>query len=378
MPKLHAIAYTDGSCKILSGEKTSPAGGGAHCYIFEPSDTDVKNNNTPAGFATTSLGYLDRTIDNPDAKLVKPVNYFNVLLPYGANSTSNRAELNSIIDVIVLLETTFGIEHLLIHSDSTYAIGVFKSVSNKDKSEWYNTDRVNMDLWVKLSETLLSSKVTVKIDKIKAHVDNIGNNVADRLAYSSRVVAYSGTTTPLHYTYDNKYWKDKHTPNPLLNFKQTFINLSFIPSEPNTYVVMDYPKDVELGKKTSEAIFGITILGSPDEYVNLAIDKYLNYTKGMYYLTVVDLRKIYSQQYKTAVDGFGQLPLTFNKKKQLTIVDETPIVTPVIPPGLAQSMVSKTIDLYSILCSYRNKKQDKLSVNITITRYLRYRLIVNS
>lgn len=86
------------------------------------------------------------------------------------NTTNNRMELLSIIKALETL-TVFD-KHVKVYMDSQYVVSTINL-------QW--SMKVNLDLWEKLF-ILISKFKHITFHKVKAHANNIYNNLADELA----------------------------------------------------------------------------------------------------------------------------------------------------------------------------------------------------
>ena len=355
-----AVLYCDGSA---GPSNPGPYGGGCHGYLYTD-DAFRNNGDKPTKYTVTDRGYLEKHELTDDDRVVKPELYYNAVYPYGSNGTNNQAELMAIADTINIICSNSNIRKLILYSDSMYAIGVYKVVSSDlTARKWLLMDRPNLDIWATLADVLANiGDVEISVRKIKAHGTAIGNNTADRLAYSAREMGAKGITERKYMYYEGKYWTDKPVPNPLLNFKQVYFNAGIMSTvNEHTYAIMDYPKQVETGKKSPEPLFGITILSEEYRPVSSVINAYCKHTNGNQYITAVDLRVLHSQPWLKMEQLLGEHVYTYTRNRQLKLLGEQVIAAPILPAGLAQNALSKTLTMYSI---YKNYNPDNLDDGI--------------
>ena len=363
-----AVVYTDGSW--VPG-KLSQYGGGCHGYLY--AEDGYKNNgDRPTTHSVTDQGYKDKSEMQPEFKIVKPELYYNAVYPYGIQGTNNKAELRSVIDTIEILAANHDLDKIIVYSDSSYTIGVFNAVAkDKTKRNWNTPDRANVDLWNMLADTLVAHDgIHIELRKIAAHGTAVGNNLADRLAYTAREMGAKNITEPLFKFYTGKYWKAKPVPHPLLNFKQLYFNVGIMPdTSESLYVTMDYPSSVELGKKSPEPLFGISIFKSGVPEVDYVVDTYKKHLKGYMFLSAIDLRTLHSQHYHTLSMLLGEHTFTFMKNKRLMVTGDTLLVTPINPPGLAQNALAKTLEMYNVYKHYiaNGVSDDGVTKSIDVT-----------
>lgn len=386
IPSCTAVIYTDGSAILPSGA----CGGGAHGYLYTDTE-EHKNGDRPSSYIVSSMGYLEPherpgannelsvpadTIGPKDVPfVVKPDLYYNAVYPYGINGTNNIAELAACIDTIniVCANAEFDVKRIIICTDSMYVINVHKGIKKHlPNRPWTDGDRPNVNLWNKLADTLEAHPdVQVDLKKVKAHGTAIGNNVADRLAYAAREMAVKGINEFKHLFYKGKYWKDKPVPHPMLNFKQVFFNTGLTPNtDEYMYVIMDHPKDVELGKKSPEPIFGVTVFKDPAIEIEAVTNMYVTRARTARYMSALDLRVLNTQVHKKMTELLGVHAYSI-ERNVVRLLGETPLVTPINPPGLARNAMTKTLDLYKYINMYRSGVEaDGLISIVDITEQL--------
>ena len=375
---MHAVMYTDGSCVLPAGA----TGGGIHGYIHGCTE-EVKNADQPNGYTVTNMGYLEphelsNELDEMLANTkhgpavvkpyrVKPAYYLNAAISYGLGRTNNVGELKAAIDVIALVMSEVQVVSFKILTDSMYVINVFKAVRKHLPDRPWNIkpERPNIPLWNEVADVLLrNSDLDIELIKVKAHGTNFGNNISDRTAYIGRELAFKNFVGMKHKFFKGRHWKDKPAPHPMLNFKQVYFNTGVTPATEGTmYVAMDYPKDVEVGKKSPEPIFGVVILKDGAPEIDTLTDMYKRLSGTTRYISAVDLRVVYSQSNKKMSDTFGSDAYSINRRV-IRLLDETPIVTPISPPSLAQKMLTTTLAMYGNIVVYESGELDN---NTTIT-----------
>jgi len=373
--KYKAIIYTDGSCVLPRGE----CGGGAHGYLIDE-ECYKKNGDKPNKYEVTDVGYCEKHEMVPSSsekdsipRIVKPKFYFNAVYPYGLNGTNNIAELAAVIDSIHVLTESYPLESILFCTDSMYVINIYNAVI-KDlvNREWQYSDRPNLTLWSRLADAITAhSDIKIELKKVKAHGTAIGNNVADRLAFAAREMSANNVSGNLFKFYEGQYWKAKPKPHPMLNFKQIYFNVGLQPdANEHMYVIMDYPTTVEVGKKSNEPIFGISIFKEPVVEIDTLTDMYVKSTNGLSYITALDLRVLYTQECSKMFDLLG-VNVYNSKRGVIKLLGETNIVTPITPPGLAQNALVNTLAMYKIYSLYLNgARDDELTHVVDITEQL--------
>lgn len=133
-------------------------------------DGSCQGNPGPGGW-----GVLFRAIENN--KIIKE----KKLSGKEGSTTNNRMELTAAIKA---LETLSKSASITIHTDSKYVKnGITKWIKNWETNNWktsQNKNVKNKDLWIQLRK--LTERHNIEWVWVKAHSDNEGNDIADRLA----------------------------------------------------------------------------------------------------------------------------------------------------------------------------------------------------
>ena len=364
-----AVLYTDGACAGNPGFY----GSGVHGYIYRDEDIEVKNTDkAPANNIITTIGYTNKPINanNKLAKLVKPFNYINAMFSFGYEiGTNNVAEIVATTKMLeYLIEHEYNFKHIIIKTDSSYVEGIYHKLIHKEATS-YNYKEVpglkNAEYYEiidKLIDKLNLTDTKLTLKKVKGHSDDMGNNLADSLAVTGRLIGRNGIEGDYVKFYSGvKYWKPTIVKHPFLRVNQLFFTHQDRKTiGENKYVIMDYDIDIEVGKKTHGAMFGLielNKLNSKDIENILQIDK--DISKGLSTLTSVDMTVYYSQFHKVYKELCGDLVYT-NRGNHLEVMGDIPIVSPVFPQGLAKASLDKALTLNETLDRYKEYREGKL------------------
>lgn len=360
-----AVIYGDGSAG-----PSNPGfyGSGVHGYIYNTANLDKKNGDRPNKYIISDTGYLEmeQLLRYPNYKTVIPDYYINGIFSYKKFSTNNVAELNAFIEVchhILKLEEV-KINKIIFKTDSMYLINVVNGTNGiiKDVARNWERDpnKPNLDYWHKIDKLLnllAAANVVYEIVKVQGHSTSLGNHLADRMAFLAR-----NESSRLNDNHEFKlsssknYWNAKLERHPFLSFKQLFFTNNFREANAeNSFAIMNYKTDVEPGKKTHEACFGLVILKDKQDYIDNAITAYQKYLRMFSVISTVNLNDLYSQYVVNYTSLFGDKIYNFNKKKgTLDALDEITVVNEIRPAGLATLALEKITWLYSILNFYKN------------------------
>lgn len=401
------IAYTDGSAMPNPGFY----GSGAHAYFYTDDGMGVKNVDKPLGNDITNRGYNetgDKKITEPmltsyigkgislqkystelyklwvgdantetveeftnllnsDVFVVKPEFYLNMIESYAEVGTNNRGEVLALIGLIeTIKKEEINVSKIICHSDSEYLLAIFKGISNDKERKWFREDRPNIDLWLLLESEyqLLEHKgVDLEVKWVKGHSTNLGNNIADRLAYLAR---YKSSLSKSGRIYKinpgKKYWKPGFNKHPFIDFRQLFFNNHHGYINPNglpEYLIMNYKRDVETGKKSNEAMLGVVQLTSGIDIINNIIDEHNKAMQKTSILSSVNLPEVYSQNHQLFLENFGSDIYTFNPRNNtMLVLEERAVTSNVTPVGLANNAMHKTMRLRDILTKYLAKDNE--------------------
>ena len=359
------IAYGDGSAWPNPGYY----GSGVHGYIYDVDAIGSKSGDIPPHNIISTEGYIERALITPitEYKTVLPHTYFNLSHGYKGIGTNNMGEVLALINTInTLHEKSIPFTELKFMTDSTYVLTIVKHIQEDKERTWYRQDRVNISLWLELElllKDLDTRKITLSMRKVKGHSTELGNHLADRLAYLARYQTSMESTKDFvcaDFRTSAKYWKPKFDKHPLLGFNQLFFTNGDAKKHLDRYkyAVMDYSKDIEKGKMSNEVMFGAVLLKEPLPLVDEVMDAYNDFTKILSTVSMVNLTNIYKQKHMLLADIFGDLIYDYNpRNRMMRCVEEDVIANTVFPPGLANNSLKNTNKLFDVLDEYTNNKE---------------------
>jgi len=329
-------------------------GFGVHGYIYETA-TYNKNNDRPTTHYTTDTGYVVREdMSRSDSKEVKPTHYLDMIGGYSNIGTNNMGELLAIVEVLRYFNTSdVNVNDIIIQSDSKYAIGACNAMLAGSK-KWNVPDKPNLDILRNMSAVVDASNergAKVTLVKVKGHSGDLGNHLADRLALLGRVNSSKGIYGIKYNFRAGKYWKLKDDKHPFINVNHLFFtNDTRIE---NSYIIMDYPTDIELGKKTNESLYGVVVMKEPIPLVDNVVNAFNNNMRSLGILSTIKVSNLTNQYHIVNRDAFGDDVYMFNSRSnELNVMDNLQLANHIRPAGLATQMYTKTLNLRSILDSY--------------------------
>lgn len=385
-----AILYTDGSFKPnVEGDLTLGCyGAGVHGYIYNNSKISKATSDTPQNYYITTLGYVINTMyEKTSDTLVTPSYYVDGVYSFLNKGTIAQAEVLGIIcsltDLFKYVES-INLNSILIYTDSTYALDVFNKV--KKELETFNIppETPNFHLYEDLRNVLLQYKhknISIVIDKIQAHTLHIGNNIADDLAYLGRkqsgernlVSRFDVFDTNIDGKKSNKYWSNNVEENELLKFKQLFFTNSLRAQRDEIiYSVMNYKTDVEPGTRTHDALLGLVSVANPPAIIEDAIKYFHKSTSTTSVLSTINLKNLYSKDVSYPYSLYGDTIYTYVHSKRTLFKRNTPIITPVNPPGLSTKLLMDMQFMYNFISTYRTIKDNVLKEEVMVNKTLLY------
>ena len=375
-----AIIYIDGSAMPNPGYY----GSGIHGYVYNTETIDKSDKNKPNKYNITDIGYVAVSDLSKKYKEVKPHLYVNGYVSFKNIGTNNIAEVEAFIYAVdAVLKQNYdkgtNIDKIIFKTDSMYLINIVKNIRN-GCSIVDKPDTPNPGLWKRI-ETLLphTEEVGLKIviEKVKGHsynkekgIGDIGNHISDRLALIGRYESTMGNyNTTIIFTDSTRYWNPDTARHPFLFGRQLFFtNSTRSKQTESTYGILNYKTDVEPGRKTSDAGFGIVKLSNPDSIIEDSIDEFNRRLGTLSIISTLDLSELYTQQSLTMYKLFKNAIYTFKKKHNLLeIMEESRVAYSIKPAGLATNAFEKLMILEQIIQDYKSNEsiKDRYFLDIT-------------
>jgi len=124
---------------------------------------------------------------------------------------------------------------------------------------------------------------------------------------------------------------------------------------------MDYDTEIEVGKMTNGAMFGVIELTDENaKGIEEIIDIDTDFKNGLSILSAIDLTAYYSQFHLVSKELGGNTIYT-NRKNHVEIMFTMPIITPVSPQGLAKASLTTSLTLYKTMDSYKAYKAGSIT-----------------
>lgn len=394
------VLYTDGSFQgIEQGEKVGYRGSGVHGYFYEEEKRNKTTSNKPNKTTMTTHGYFPDNVssfrDNYSNQQVKvqPVSpdfYLDGSYSFVNDGSSVYAELEAVYEILryvlamvehknenyKILDENFKLKSIVLRIDNEFVLTMISKQAKRERIEYKEESR-NTELFKLTSKTienLLNNGVEISAYKVTGHTGEVGNEIADTLAKHGRIQSCNRNIFKSVKIYAaSKYWSKDESRHPLLRYKQLFFtNALRAPNDEILYSVMDYATDVEPGKKTHDACFGLVSLR---DYQKLVEDAIRSYHERSYRLTrravvsTLNLNNLFNRNTTHYFDMFADSIFNMNKRL-VTLVNlhDDPIVYTIDPAGLALQALERMQVLNAIKREFQNREKIKpvrTYVNIT-------------
>ena len=369
------ILYTDGA----SSPNPGYSGSGVTGYIYAQEDIDKKTSDKPNNISITDQGYINGSIDNMlDIHYVKPTWYVDGIYVFHNVATNNVAELQAIVYGLEnILNLDMSIGKILIKSDSEYAIGVFNTVLVNPNTSWDN-NTANVEYYHSFNKLFKICKdrgIEVNTLKVKGHDLSWGNNIADRLAVTARIVEAESKLDPTSFvlTEAKKFWDSQLIRHPFLKYRQMFFLNSNSPSTKPVYSIMSYDSKLALGQKAPDPLFGTFMPTIPITEIEDVKSIFTIGAKDSYMaLGTIDLDVLYKQRTSHYYKLFGNTIFHMNNKHtQLLALDEDSVAYIITPAGLPVKSIEEMQIHQRIILDYLgiDKTMSNSYIDVTPTFY---------
>ena len=360
------VFYLDGSAQPNPGYY----GSGVFGYVYNIEDKLVKKN-VPKKHIITVDDIFEEEVYNKNKDsftIVNPRKYVNAYFSHNGVGTNNAAELLAFVHCVTNIVdniTELDLSHVHFKLDSSYVIGVIEKILSDTKRGWDTSDRPNLDILYSIEKAvyeLEKNGITFVLEKVVGHSTNLGNNIADRLAYLARHNASLGNTNSSIFKISDgdKYWSAIPDKHPFLDYTNIYFTPEFRQNNNNAYLIMHYKKDDELGKRSYKATYGLVVLANPDEYLNMFINRYITELSTLSILVNIDVSEIYTPYvYNTTNLGVDNTVFYNRKKGELLVAGEIVAGYDIRPPGLANQAIDRLVMYSSILEDYKTNNTNR-------------------
>lgn len=322
------IIWTDGGCRPNPGF----GGWGMHGYLFNPEPPKKGSGNSSQ--LLTDKGYVSKIENAPIAKKPKeesedffavkgdddiiigdaapakpvkevkpppvkrvlpawvkeitPIHYVDGYGSFLGVVSNNIGEMFAVLRALMhALE--YDVKALQIFTDSEYVRqGLESWIHGWQRNNWLKSDGTppkNVDYWkqlIEMRDRLEGRGTKVKINWVRGHNDNYGNERADRLATVGVMCSRDGvqrneiTTSPA-----DGYWKYDTERHPFLFNRRMYFNSLSTQCVPGEYYMGDHGKEDDLlGKRISDGTYACIRLREPDPVLEMVRNYQIEVARG--------------------------------------------------------------------------------------------------
>lgn len=340
------VLWSDGGARPNPGN----SGWGLHGYLYLADKPKKGAGN--ADFLLSDRGYVSKItagITTVPHKEITPVHYVDGYGSFGYPATNNVAELAGALAGLEYA-AQYSISSLTIYTDSTYVCqGLEKWVKGWERNGWikYGGGEIpNVDLWKRLvsaKDALVAKGVRVKIEWVRSHNGDPGNEAADRLATVSVMAASRlGGRTEITSAPAEGYWKYEAKRHPFIANRRMYFNTKTEHNTPGVYYLGEHGKDDEmLGKRTSDGAYSLVTLGEPDPVLELVRNFQIQVAGETDSLVMLRVDHLFRPATHREITTHGTLAINQPSHWQLGLacMDEEPLTKELKPPRLAMRAV---------------------------------------
>lgn len=347
------VLYTDGSFR------QGKAGWGVHGYTYKDVVLTTKTANKQQ---PTSKGYFDVPLE----KTCTVVDYIDAYGPVLDNPTNNTAELSAAINGFEIAKQ-HNVSNLTMWMDSEYVRkGITDYVTKWAANGWVKVDGnpvANRGYWEKLLQLKNDWNAAghqLSLQWVKGHSDDLGNDKAD-----ANAVLGGGSKTPTAKVVvieAESVNKLKKKPVNALILESRLLCTVGKEVQPDGYYYMynlgrmhsygGKPRDTKLdklvksdlllGRRISEATFGVFKAKEPEEYLDTVVKMHCDrYGTEVDQLAIVNLLSVFNKNTRhrietVGIDGLQQ----FEEHCILATPDDVLVSMTLVTPRLAYEAVN--------------------------------------
>lgn len=370
-----AVVYGDGSA-----DNYGKIGCGITGYIFNKKAIGSSNGDLPSKYYITEKGYIEAEqfplAVKAGIKTVIPCMYFDGLYGYASGGASDIAELRAFINALNNLlanQYDFNFEKIIYKTDSAYVVIALEHLQNLGEEaigKQLKANEVEIREMLRIVNYLKSKNIELEVIKVQGHATSLGNNIADRLAKVARV---SGYLTVFNFVDNNKHWSKSEDPHPMIRFKQLFF-INSAEDKGATYSIMNYKTNVETGKKTHDALFGLVNMINPIKKIEEIKASFNHSVSPLSLLSTIDLSVLFNRDTSYYHRLLDHMCFYFNRKTNslLNLFGDV-VAKDVYPSGLAAQAYENMNALNQLIDRYKawkdGKPTDKITQFIDISSY---------
>lgn len=334
-------------------------GYGIHGYVYDPVNVKGKTKNKPNKWDITDNGYRissskvngeHREVINKEVKALKEVSPIEYYDEFGY-FLSNDDESDSLLPALTAINAGLN-KHVLeidLFITDKEILDTLKDIIVEKKIELKKGSASE-----ELASQIVKTKVPIKVSVVKTK-ENIG---VHHVIHSAMIGGY-GKQNKNKTSLAKGYWKPTVTKHPFLDVKQTFF-ISNTKNNPNEYLIANYDDEVELGKPSIDASYGVVMLSTYDMRITDMISKFNSINSGLSRVSTVRLSDYYKSENNHWHNLFGNdayIKGNDKFKDTLSLAGVADVVKEIRPQGLAFESINNFESLKYDLKDYLNYKE---------------------
>lgn len=259
-------AYTYSTAAALKGVGLGNVVASTHGYV-------AKEQTTSLWGTDRNIEQMARTLSSGKVYQVVPQQYIDYFSSVASPVTNNMLEIEAVI--FAMNEAMKReVAHLQIYSDSEMTCKAMNGwIDRWSNNNWCRPDGTpikNPEIWKRAKEgmdTLQAIGISFKIDWVRAHNGDLGNELADILATMGVFQSQLGREVKKEViSSGDGYWKMQIERHPFLASPKMYFNTLEGASVPGTYYLGNHGKDDDqVGTRDSESHYSIVRLANPIE-----------------------------------------------------------------------------------------------------------------
>ncbi len=358
------IVYTDGSANPNPGVIGASSNG--YAYNREGSTEYVMHDHL-----FTNVGYIKEDEYDGTQKLVFPSYIFEMRNSFSYQFTNNYAEVYALYSLLKhLVENEYFFGSILVYSDSTYLVScIMERLDEWKVNGWKKADGkpvAEQELWYSIAEaldTLKSHGSSIKVEWLKGHNGNLGNELANFGANVARMDSHRNQYENFFQSVKGEvFFQTKVNIHPLLCYNNIILNLAK-DTNPDNPIYCQYNTDLPdnlVGKVSRLSSYSVVAFNNGADNVALNnIRKVLQRMKSYDSINFIKMDKLRNKKYYPRILHFPYTSLVTKKMSNtLTFLDNEIISPEINPPGLllnALETYDVLLDILSPNLHYKNK-----------------------
>lgn len=385
------VAYAD------AGTRPNPGWGGfgIHAYVYATGVTlkgvglgnivtsnqgYVPKDETTALVGLSTTEEVAKKLNNSNKYQVVPehyVDYFSTLP--GDRLTNNFCEMHAAKKAIEIAIQK-DVKHLQIYSDSELTCkGINNNLDKWSKNGWLRADGLpikNVEVWQQIKELVdfvRGTGMTFKIDWVRGHNGDIGNELADQLATMAVMQSQMGREVHRDIISPNDgYWKPQVDRHPMVTSPKLYFNTSDRGSTPGTYYIGHHGKDDDqLGNRSSDSHVAVVRLVEPVNVIETMRELQAMYNSKSDRLYQMFLDRIFMPDHYRFLISHKEMAVQQPQgyRMDLNFVDGPPLTREFKPALISGRVVDDVTLLDDLLQKFKDKDSYITAINLTDILY---------